>query len=71
MTAAGPSAAGLGCSAGLLGWKGWVGLGGVLGIKVWVSNQIEFKLLNLNSNNQKKCSSMYATINSYISLTLF
>jgi hypothetical protein len=46
-------------------------------LEVWVkvlerdSNQIEFKLLNLNSNNQKKCSSMCATINSYILLTLF
>jgi hypothetical protein len=44
-------------------------------IKVWVfgrdSNQIEFKLLNLNSNNQKQCSSMYATFNSYVSLILF
>jgi hypothetical protein len=27
--------------------------------------------LNLNSSNQKKCTSMNATINSYISLTLF
>jgi hypothetical protein len=35
------------------------------GFKQWNSN------LNLNSSNQKKCSSMNATINSYISLTLF
>jgi hypothetical protein len=27
--------------------------------------------LNLNSSNQKKCSSMYATFNSYVSLILF
>jgi hypothetical protein len=27
--------------------------------------------LNLNSDKQKKCTSMYATINSYVSLILF
>jgi hypothetical protein len=27
--------------------------------------------LNLNSNKQKQCTSMYATINSYVSLILF
>jgi hypothetical protein len=35
------------------------------------SNQMEFQTLNLNSSNQKKCSSMYATFNSYVSLILF
>jgi hypothetical protein len=30
-----------------------------------------FKLLNLNSNNQKQCISMNATINSYDLLILF
>jgi hypothetical protein len=56
----------------------WARLGrrGRLGNKrVWTFwkgfTQREFKLLNLNSSNQKKCSSMYATINSYVSLILF
>jgi uncharacterized membrane protein YecN with MAPEG domain len=48
-------------------------------VEVWVLGVLGFEKrfnqlnsnLNLNSSNQKKCTGMNATINSYISLTLF
>jgi hypothetical protein len=67
--------AGLVASAG---WACWLGrVGGLREIKAWGLGLLEkgFKHknsnLNLNSSKQKKCTSMNATINSYISLTLF
>jgi hypothetical protein len=57
--------AGLDGGLGRIGFRNWV-----LGFeKDSIQNRIQ--TLNLNCSNQKKCSSMDATINSYISLILF
>jgi hypothetical protein len=60
---------------------GWFSLNRIDRVEVWLLgvlgfekgfNQLNSNLnLNLNSSNQKKCTNMNATINSYISLTLF
>jgi hypothetical protein len=64
---------GLGCSAGWACWLGRVGVKGKgLGFRIARKGfKHENSNLNLNSSKQKKCTNMNATINSYISLTLF
>jgi hypothetical protein len=55
-------------------WAGWSRIGS-LGIKVLgILERIQInriQTLNLNSNKQKQCTSMYAIFNSYDSLILF
>jgi hypothetical protein len=55
-----------------VGWMGERGRGFGIGLRYFRKGFKQLNSnLNLNSSNQKKCSSMYATINSYVSLTLF
>jgi hypothetical protein len=69
--------AALAASAGWACWLARVGQGvlGNKGLGFWIArkgfNSNGIQILNLNSSNQKKCTSMNATIKSYISLTLF